>query len=156
MTPRSRRAERPQTEMDRYLSEEVALPKPKRVGKLDTRGLELAKIHPLRNREFLTWLRRQPCSVAGMLDQATGQPHVCWSPEEWRRGVFKSDPAHCGKAISGRMKRSDAEAFSLCRHAHRDSEMAMDAFDRRFGIDRFEIAARQFAQFTKEQERKAR
>jgi hypothetical protein len=34
--------------------------------------------------------------------------------------------------------------------------MAMDAFDRRFGIDRFEIAARQFAQFTKEQERKAR
>src|ERR1051326_3010130 len=122
MTPRSRRAERPQTEMDRYLSEEVALPKPKRVGKLDTRGLELAKIHPLRNREFLTWLRRQPCSVAGMLDQATGPPRVCWAPGGWGPGVCRSDPAHWGRAISARIKRSHAEAFSLCRHAHRDSE----------------------------------
>lgn len=154
MTLRSRRAPRPNTELDDYYAS-AALPKTRRPDTtMDTSSLVQHKIHPLRDREFLDWLHRQPCSIKGLTDVTTGQVHVCWSPDRFGVG-FLSDPAHCGKSYSGKLKRSDAEAFPLCRHAHRIQEDAMDSFDLRYGIDRYEIAERLYAQFQHEKERRS-
>ena len=117
---------------------------------LDTRDLPLRKIHPEREPEFLAWLRFRPCSIAGLVDSITGQPHVCWSPERLGPGRFLSDPAHTGKSYSGRLKRTDRGAFPLCRHGHRDQESNMDRFDARYGINRHEIAAEMWKRFAEE------
>lgn len=126
----------------------------------DTRDLAFRKIHPDRDPEYRRWLRFEDCSIKGKTDSLTDQPHVCWSPE-YRPTRFLSDPAHTGKAYSGRLKRSDTPSehasgmFSLCRHAHRLQEDQMNAFDERFGIDRHEIAKRQHEKYLKEQERRS-
>lgn len=114
---------------------------------IDTSELEHSKIHPTRCREFLTWLRFQPCAIVGREDSATGQRHTCWSLERLGAG-YLSDPAHTGKAYSGKLKRDDRGAFPLCRHAHRQQEDNMDSFDARFGIDRHEIAREMWERFS--------
>lgn len=114
----------------------------------DTRDLKFRKIHPLRDRGYLTWLGTKRCSIYGMTNQRTGIPHVCWSPELFRMSP-KSDPAHTGKAYSGKLKRADSGAFPLCRHAHREQEPNMDRFDSDYGIDRHEIAAEFYDEYTK-------
>ena len=117
---------------------------------IDTRDLPLRKIHPEREPEFLTWLRFRPCSIAGREDSLTGSMPVCWSPESLGPGRYLSDPAHTGKAYSGRLKRTDRGAFPLCRHAHRLQESQMDRFDLRYGINRHEIAAEMWKRFSEE------
>lgn len=119
----------------------------------NTRELAFRKIHPEVLPEFRAWLRRQPCSVEGKTDHATGQVHVCWSPD--RLGSrFMSDPCHTGKAYSGALKRTDVRGmWSLCRHAHRQSEDVMDAFDLRYQVNRHEIASEQYDRFIEEKER---
>jgi hypothetical protein len=154
MTFRSRRTPRPNTPLDDFYST-AALPKrPRPETAMDTSSLPQRKIHPLRDRAFLDWLRKQPCAIKGLTNESTGQPHVCWSPDRFGAG-FLSDPAHCGKSYSGKLKRSDAEAFPLCRHGHRDQEPNMNLFDARYGIDRFEIAARMYAEYQHEKERRS-
>lgn len=120
----------------------------------DTRDLAHRKIHPNRDDAYRRWLNTKPCSVKGRTDERTGQPHVCWSPELRGPREYVSDPAHSGKAYSGKLKRDDSGCFPLCRHAHRQQEDNMNSFDRRFGIDRHSIAAKLYAEFQDEQERK--
>jgi len=120
---------------------------------IDTRELQHRKIHPRRDQEYRRWLRSKLCSVYGKVDARTEQVHICWSPDRVGN-QFASDPCHGGKAYSGRVKRHDSGCFPLCRHAHRQQEDAMDAFDQRFGIDRHEIARRLYAEFIEEMERK--
>lgn len=137
----------------------LAHAKPRRAEKgeqINTRGMQSPKIHPDRNEEFKRYLTRQTCAVAGMIDSATGQEHICWHPHilyyASGKPVFASDPAHSGKAYSGKLKRDDSGCMPLCRHAHDLQEDNHEKFDRRFGIDRFAIAAEHFAQFEKEEE----
>lgn len=112
----------------------------------DTSELEHAKIQPDRNRAFMSYLHFQLCSVKGKTDNATGQLHVCWSPGRDQFSRPLSDPAHTSKTGLG-MKGPDSGCFPLCRHAHRQQEANMDDFDRRFGINRFEIAREHFERF---------
>lgn len=63
-----------------------------------------------------------------------------------------NDPMHCGKAYSGRLKRSDRDAITGCRHAHREQEPNMDRFDSDYGINRFELAAQFYARFVAQTE----
>lgn len=121
---------------------------------IDTRGLRFRKIHPDRDDEYRRWLMFQPCAVRGLIDNETGQAHVCWSPANVN-GRPASDPCHTGKAYSGKLKRNDSECMPLCRHAHRMHEDQMDRFDRRFGIDRYAVAREHFARFSEEQERRS-
>lgn len=134
----------------------LAMPKVRRdpnAEPMDTRGLPQQKLRPNRNEAYRNWLRLQPCSVRGLVDSETDQKHVCWSPQETSFGRPLSDPAHTSRAGMG-IKANDSECIPLCRHAHRASEGQESRFDRRFGIDRFAIAAEHFARFEKEQERR--
>lgn len=121
---------------------------------IDTRLLPLRKIHPDRNDAYKRWLRYQPCAIAGLADAETGRVHVCWSPDMVSTGQYASDPMHSGKAYSGRLKRDDSGCMPGCRVAHDAQENDMDRFDRKFGVDRHEIATEHFARFTAEQERR--
>jgi hypothetical protein len=138
------------------LADQAAFPKPvreDRTGAPRTEGLELRKIHPVRDDGYKRWLRYVPCAVAGRVDAQTDQRHECWSPEAqilYGRLFYFSDPAHSGKAISGRTKRDDSGCFPLCRAVHGLQEDNHAKFDRRYGIDRHEIAARLYAQYKKE------
>jgi hypothetical protein len=135
------------------LAAQAAIPKPQyreRAEPIDTSELPHRKMHPLRNARFLKSLTFKPCSIEGKTNQRTLSPHVCWSPGDKRGGRFISDPAHTGKAISGRKKQHDSGAFPLCRHAHNEQEDNMDRFDRDYEIDRHEIAAELYEQFLKE------
>lgn len=120
----------------------------------DTRSLKFRKIHPDRDDAYKRWLVFQTCAVKGLTDEATGQVHVCWSPANVN-GRPASDPAHAGKSYSGALKRNDSECMPLCRHAHRSQEDRMDAFDQRFGIDRFAVAREHRARFLAEQEKRS-
>lgn len=149
----ARRPELPHEEFARAL----AHPKPQYLAPAeptDTRDLALRKIHPERDLGFLRWLHFKPCVIAGLVNRRTGQAHVCWSPERLTGGRYESDPMHTGKAYSGALKRSDRGAMPGCRHAHREQELNMDRFDADYGINRHEIAARLFAEYVDEQERK--
>ena len=120
---------------------------------IDTRDLPHRKIHPDRDEAYKRWLVFQPCAVRGLTDDTTGQVHVCWSPTTVN-GRPASDPAHAGKSYSGALKRNDSECMPLCRHAHRLQEDRMNAFDERFGIDRFAVAREHRARFLAEQEKR--
>jgi len=120
---------------------------------IDTRPLRFRKIHPEREPDFLRWQHFKACSIEGKTNLRTGVVHVCWHPE-MIGARFQSDPAHTGKAYSGSLKRGDRGSFPLCRHAHREQENNMDRFDADYGINRHEIAARLYAEFLDEMERK--
>lgn len=157
MIARSRRAPRPDAPGDDQARvARFAKPRFRREAEesIDTSELAHRKIHPARDEAYLRWLRTQPCAIAGMVDRDTDQPHVCWHPNQLSYRRFASDPAHTGKAYSGRLKRSDQEAIPLCRHAHNLQEDRMNAFDARFGVNRFSVAAEHFARFVAEQERR--
>jgi len=119
----------------------------------DTRELSFRKIHPDRCEGYKRWLKFQPCSIEGLTDSETGQPHVCWSPEEIGPRRFASDPAHTSKAGMG-LKGPDSGCISLCRHGHRLQESQTERFGKRFGIDCYEIAKRQFAKYLAHCEKK--
>lgn len=148
-----RRNARPRPEMPgEELAREAKFAKPQYLRpteETDTRSLQFRKIHPDRDEDYRRWLRMQPCAIAGLFDANTGQRHVCWHPD----GKF-CDAAHAGKAYSGRLKRDDSGCIALCRHGHRLQESNMDAFDRRYGIDRHVIATRLYGAFIDEMERK--
>lgn len=120
---------------------------------IDTSELPQRKIHPRRDIGYLRWLPFKQCSVFGLTDKLTGQPHVCWHPEELGYKRFKSDPSHLTKTGMG-IKGADNAAISLCRHAHRLQEGATEKFNQRFGINCHEIADRQYSEYQAEQERR--
>lgn len=138
------------------LADKAAYPKPRRedrTGSPRTEGLAHRKIHPVRDDGYKLWLRYIPCAVAGLEDKSTGIVHACYSPEvqpSYRGVFFLSDPAHGRKAMSGRKKWDDSGCFPLCRAAHNLQEDNHDKFDRRYGIDRHEIAARLYERYKKE------
>jgi len=140
VTPRRKRPELPGDEVARRL----LLPKPQFLDKprtgMDTSGLPHRKIHPDRDESYLRWLRFQDCAIKGR------NGHECWSPDSMPRRQL-SDAAHTGKAFSGRLKQSDRGCIPLCRFAHDEQERNMDAFDRKYGIDRFAVAAEHYARF---------
>jgi len=114
---------------------------------IDTRELQFRKIHPDRNDAYKKWLRFQLCAIKDLIDSRTTQPHICWSPAKDQFNRYLSDPAHTGKAYSGKLKRNDSGCFPLCRIAHNLQEDRMNDFDQRYGIDRFAIAEEHFARF---------
>lgn len=119
---------------------------------IDTTDFFLRKIHPFRDEGFLRWLTFKTCTVAGMVDRLTDQPHICYHPR--RNGArFASDPCHLQKAISGRKKQDDRYAIPGCRLAHNMQEGDTVRFGRRFGINCVEIAERLYAEYTAEKER---
>lgn len=117
---------------------------------IDTSELPHRKIHPERIPAFLDWLKFQTCCIKDKTDAETGQVHVCWHPVTLGYKRFLSDPMHIGKAYSGRLKRSDKGAIPGCRHAHNLQEDNMDRFDRRFGINRHELAEAYYTRFCAE------
>lgn len=146
------RAQRPQLHHEE-LAAKAAHPKPQyreRAEPMDTSKLAHRKMHPLRNARFLKSLTFKRCTIEGKTNRRTGVVHVCWHPGGRRGDHFISDPAHTGKAISGRVKRHDSGAFPLCRHAHNEQEDNMPRFDDDYGIDRHEIAAELYEQFLKD------
>lgn len=156
MLTRSHRAPRPDTAADQ-LARTAKFAKPRHCAQaepVDTSELQHRKMHPARDDAYKAWLRTQSCAIKGLVDKDTDQPHVCWHPNQLAYNRYASDPAHTGKAYSGRLKRSDRECIPLCRHAHDLQEDRMNAFDARFGINRFDVAAECYARFAEEQERK--
>src|SRR4051794_15231566 len=140
MTLQRRRSARPDLPGDAE-AREAMLPKPKHRTvivheAIDTRMLEIRKAHPEREPGFLAYLRGLPCEISGKLG------HVCWNVDGGRNRA-----AHCRKATSGRRKRTDREAITLCDFAHEEQERAMDAFDHKYGINRFAIADRRWAEY---------
>ncbi len=131
-----RRASRPDLPGDE-LARCAAFPKPQFTSAdnppVDTRGLGHPKLHPDRDPAYRRWLRLQPCVIKGKRD------HVCWSRTRCS-GQPLSDSAHTGKAFSGRLKQSDSNCIPLCRLAHEEQERGMDAFDQKYGLDRFDVA----------------
>lgn len=120
---------------------------------MDTTELPQRKLHPTRDHGFRRWLVTQPCQVKGLVDKVAEQVHICWHPSELGYKRYASDPAHLEKTGMG-IKGSDRAMISLCRHAHRLQEGATAKFNERFGINCHEIAARQYAEYLKEQEKK--
>lgn len=133
---------------------QLAYPKPRREQRtpeqVDTTPLKFRKIHPLRDKGYLRSLTFQVCNIEGKTNRRNGVVHVCYHPRGRFGNRWYSDPAHTGKAISGRLKRADSGAFSLCRHAHDEQEGNMQRFDDDYGIDRFAIAEEQYARYEKE------
>ncbi|HSY50423.1 MAG TPA: hypothetical protein VLC46_16545 [Thermoanaerobaculia bacterium] len=97
---------------------------------IDTRRLQIRKSHPEREPGFLAYLRTLPCAIEGHPLHAQ-----CWNIDFGRNRA-----AHCRKATSGRTKRTDRQAITLCDLAHDEQERDMDAFDRKYGINRFATA----------------
>jgi hypothetical protein len=104
---------------------------------IDTRLLMIRKSHPDREPRFLDYLRGLPCEIAGI------GGHACWNVDFSSR----NRAAHCRKAISGRRKRTDREAITLCDFAHDEQERDMNAFDRKYGINRFALADQRWAEY---------
>jgi hypothetical protein len=104
---------------------------------IDTRRLQLRKVHPEREPDFLNYVRDRACEIAG---------HVL-HPQCWNVDCGRNRAAHCGKAISGRLKRTDRQVITLCDLAHDEQERDMDLFDKKYGINRFEIADRLWAEY---------
>lgn len=151
---RPSRRERPDLPHEE-IARTAAFPKPhlrQKPEATDTTALQFRKIHPERDPEYLRWLRFQPCVAEGLTNNRTGVAHVCWSPD-MRGPRFVSDPMHCQKAMSGRLKQSDRGAIPGCRHLHRESEANMDRADADYGIDRFALADEFYARFLREKGR---
>src|SRR5438128_1584972 len=73
---------------------------------MDTSGMKLRKIQPMRDKAYLRWITFRPCAIEGKTNQRTDIRHICWSPAQLN-GRFKSDPAHANASYSGRLKRND-------------------------------------------------
>jgi hypothetical protein len=109
----------------------------------DTSELQHRKLHLIRSEGFKAFIRLKRCAIEKKLD------HKCWTP----RAHGLSDPAHTTKAGLA-LKGPDSGLIPLCRLAHSEQELDMDAFDQKYGINRHQIAADLWAQWQQKEARR--
>lgn len=141
----------------------MPIPKPKPRTKRQKRSLRQVKSEqkfgtsppPVRDEGYLSFLRSHACTVsrweggAGVCQSATWALQIIL-----RRGALlimpRSTAAHPKKATSGREKVGDDQCIPLCEAHHAEQELNHDAFDRKYGIDRYELAKKYYARYLEE------